>query len=156
MTFSRLRLTAEETQALLAQGRWGVLSTADADGQPYGVPINYVYDPQKQLIYCHCASAGQKLANITANSRVSFTVVTEERILEEAFVSNYRSVIVQGRAEIYTDPAQMERPLALLCNALAPSTTAKQREDVIARYLPAVRIIAIHIEHLTGKENHDT
>lgn len=156
MTFSRIRLTAAEAQAQLAQGRWGVLSTADASGQPYGVPINYVYDPQQQLIYCHCAAAGQKLANIAVNSQVSFTVVAEEHILEEAFVSNYRSVIVQGRAEIYTDPAQMERPLALLCAALAPSTTAKQRKDVIARYLAAVRIIAIHIERLTGKENHDT
>ena len=78
MTFSRIRLTAEEAQALLAQGRWGVLSTADANGQPYGVPINYVYDPQQQLIYCHCAAAGQKLANISDNRQVTFSKVTEE------------------------------------------------------------------------------
>lgn len=156
MTFTRIRLTPEEAQTILAQGRWGVLSTADADGQPYGVPINYVYDSEQQMIYCHCAAVGKKLANIAANSRVSFTVIAEERILEEAFVTNYRSVIVQGTAEIYQDPAKMKRPLDLLCAALAPNTTSKQRSDVIARYLPAVRILAIAVEQLTGKENQDT
>lgn len=111
MTFTRIRLTPEEAQTILAQGRWGVLSTADADGQPYGVPINYVYDSEQQMIYCHCAAAGKKLANIAANSRVSFTVIAEERILEEAFVTNYRSVIVQGTAEIYQDPAAIRSAL---------------------------------------------
>ena len=51
MTFNRLRLSEEEAQSILAQGRWGVLSTAAADGQPYGVPLNYVYD-RPRLFYC--------------------------------------------------------------------------------------------------------
>ncbi len=156
MTFNRLRLSEEEAQSILAQGRWGVLSTAAADGQPYGVPLNYVYDRDRQLIYCHCAASGQKLAYLAANPRVSFTVVAEEHILEAAFVSNYRSVIVQGRASLYQTPSDLQRPLQLLCAALAPSTSAEERNNVIARYLSGVRVIAISIEQLTGKENKDT
>lgn len=156
MTFNRLRLSKDEAQSILAQGRWGVLSTAAADGQPYGVALNYVYDRDRQLIYCHCKACGQKLANLCANPRVSFTVVAEEHILEAAFVSNYRSVIVQGRAILYETPSDLELPLQLLCASLAPNTTAEERNDVIARYLSQVRIIAISIDQLTGKENKDT
>ena len=156
MTICRKHLTRKEAEAVLSRGRWGVLATVSADGQPYGVPLNYVYDDKRQLIYCHCAPSGRKLAHLRTNDRVSFTVVTEEHIVEDAFVSNYESVIVQGRAAIYDEPDQLTEALQLLCAALAPSTTAKQREDVIARYLNGVRIIAIAIEDLSGKENQDT
>lgn len=50
MSFKRLALTHEQAQTILRHGRWGVLSTATADGVPYGVPINYGYDEASS---CH-------------------------------------------------------------------------------------------------------
>ena len=35
-------LSREEAFEILALGEWGVLSTCDAEGWPYGVPINHV------------------------------------------------------------------------------------------------------------------
>lgn len=156
MSFKRLTLTHQQAQTILRNGRWGVLSTATADGVPYGVPINYGYDEAAHAIYCHCAPNGRKLDNIAANSAVSFTVVASETLLEDAFISNYRSVIVQGRAQIITDAAAKEAMLQLLCAQLTPSTTLERRAEVIAQYLTAVRLIKIDILSLSGKENQDT
>ena len=52
-------LDASAAKRLLAHGEYGILSTVDADGQPCGVPLNYVY--RNDAIYFHCAHAGHKI-----------------------------------------------------------------------------------------------
>lgn len=156
MTIIRTGLGIAAMKEVLDKGQWGVLSTISENGQPYGVPLHYVYDHEKNMIYCHCSPGGQKVINIRNNPNVSFNVVGEWRVLEDAFISNYKSVIITGTATIYEDGDQMRRPLELLCAHLAPTTTDKQRQTVIDRYLKLVRIIAITIKEMTGKENRDT
>ena len=46
----------------LTEHEYGVLSTVGTDGQPYGVPLNYVY--KDNCIYFHCALTGHKIENI--------------------------------------------------------------------------------------------
>jgi len=81
---------------LLQRGEYGVLSTVDAEGQPYGVPLNYVY--MKGAIYFHCALVGAKLDNIATHDRVSFCVVGRTRVLPAEFSTEFESVIVFGQA----------------------------------------------------------
>ncbi|MBI5895396.1 MAG: pyridoxamine 5'-phosphate oxidase family protein [Desulfobacterales bacterium] len=50
-------IAADEAVKLLAEGEYGILSTVDDAGQPYGIPINYVY--KDHHIYFHCALTGQ-------------------------------------------------------------------------------------------------
>lgn len=47
------QLSDEVAYALLKGGEYGVLSTVDEDGQPYGVPVSYALEGN--LIYFHCA-----------------------------------------------------------------------------------------------------
>jgi nitroimidazol reductase NimA-like FMN-containing flavoprotein (pyridoxamine 5'-phosphate oxidase superfamily) len=48
-----------EASRLLATGEYGVLSTVGEDGQPYGMPLNYVY--KNDVICFHCARVGPKI-----------------------------------------------------------------------------------------------
>ena len=50
MRLKSQQLSEEETIALLDAGEYGVLSTIGANGYPYGVPINYIYDDGKIYI----------------------------------------------------------------------------------------------------------
>ena len=68
LRLQKRRLDAQNSEEILRKGEYGVLSTCGADGQPYGVPLNYVYEDGK--IYFHCAAEGRKLDNIAVNSRV--------------------------------------------------------------------------------------
>jgi hypothetical protein len=45
----------DEALELIQAGEYGFLATAGEDGQPYGVPLNYVF--QKNSIYFHSAKA---------------------------------------------------------------------------------------------------
>ena len=63
-------ISEDEALELLTRAEYGVLSTVDENGQPYGVPLNFcVVDG---CIYFHCAVEGHKIDNIEQNSAVSF------------------------------------------------------------------------------------
>ncbi len=89
-------ITETEARELLERGEYGILSTCDADGQPYGIPLSYcVID---NAVYFHCATEGHKLENIAANSNVSFCVVGNTEVLPDQFATRYESVVVSGKA----------------------------------------------------------
>ncbi len=73
-----------------------VLSTVPAEGQPYGVPVNYSYPPEG--LYFHCVVEGHTLENLSGNSPVSFCVVGRTEAWPDKFETKYESVIVFGRA----------------------------------------------------------
>ena len=77
------RAQSESTAVeILKKGSYGVLSTVGADGYPYGVPVNYVYDDVK--IYFHCAKSGHKLDAVRASRKIC------------AFRARFHSLLLQN------------------------------------------------------------
>jgi len=89
-------ISLHEAVGILGAAEYGVLSTVDNHGQPYGVPLSYVY--KNNAIYFHCAVDGQKLDNLADNHKVSFCVVGSTRVLPESFGTMYESTVVSGLA----------------------------------------------------------
>lgn len=138
--------------AVLERGTWGVLATVDDDGQPYGVPVNYVFDGEESILI-HGAPEGHKLANLRGNPRASFTVVSRAETLPEEFTTAFESVIAFGRA---TELAGEEKRSALvrLAARLGPDDAAA-RGAYIDAGLERVAAIRFRIERLTGKRRQD-
>lgn len=141
------QLRSEETDHLLQTGVYGVLSTADPRGVPYGVPLNYVY--HNNVIYFHCAVDGLKLDLLNQNSQVSFCVVVDAIIVPERFSTLYSSVILSGRASEVFDLEKRDGLIALL-----DKYSAGYLEPGI-RYLEKAwertKVYRIDINHCTGK-----
>lgn len=93
-------------QELLRSASYGMLSTADAQGNPYGVPLSYVY--MGGNIYFHGALEGRKASNARSNQRASFCVVDGAEPLPEKFSMRYRSVIVSGEITEVDGPEKRE------------------------------------------------
>ena len=147
------RLTSlDEAKEILKAGEYGVLCTASAEGQPYGIPINYSYEDAEGYIYLHCAVTGKKLDYLAQNSRVSFVVTTRSEIVAEKFTTRYESAVVTGTAALVEDEQEKMRILGLLCDRLAPGAI-KGREEMIKNYHSKTKIIKITIEALSGKRN---
>jgi hypothetical protein len=90
-------IIADDAFEILKNAEFGILSTVDKENQPYGVPLSFcVYNKN---IYFHCAKEGYKINNLDSNSKVSFCVVGNTKILPDQFSTNYESTIVFGRAE---------------------------------------------------------
>ncbi len=140
-------ISTEAASELLATAEYGILSTVSADGEPYGVPLNYVW--RDQHIYFHCATSGHKLDNIAAQPRVSFCVVGQTRLLPELFATEYESAIAFGQA---TEAQGEERSAALvwLLEKYCPDFV-KEGKDYILRKDQVTRVIKIKVDQVSGK-----
>jgi uncharacterized protein len=134
-------------EKILAAGDFGVLSTIDEAGQPYGVPLNYIYLDGN--IYFHAAYQGHKIDNIISNPQVSFCVVGENEIIAEQFTTRYESVICFGKAILVENEEKMKALVGLL-ERFTPNHLEKGKKS-IDKSIDSVAIVKISIEYLTGK-----
>ena len=96
------------------------------------------------------AKQGHKLDAIAKNDKVSFCVVDLDDIQPERYTTYFRSVIAFGRARVLEEE---EKRVAI--EALAAKYTPDDpegRKQEIEREYRALCVVAIEIDHLSGKE----
>lgn len=140
-------LPMDSVVLLLQAAEYGVLSTVDAQGQPYGVPLNYVFS--RGCLYFHCALEGRKLDNLLANRKVSFCVVGRTRLLPAEFSTEYESVIVRGEA-VEVQGAERHQALLELIEKYSPEFIDAGRR-YIEMHDKRTKIVRIDIQAMTGK-----
>lgn len=152
MRRTKQEISREECIKLLTEEKRAVLSVIGDDGYPYGVPINFYYDPDTDKIYFHCAKAGHKLDAMLADDKVCFTVYNTGYHKDDwsYFVT---SVIVFGRAKVMTDESLMREKIKLFGMKYYP--TAEEVDEEIRKDFARVNFIEISIDHMTGKLVHE-
>ena len=143
------QMSDESANELLLSGEYGVLSSVDNNGQPYGVPVNYVFDGL-ETIYFHCAKQGHKLDNLKTNPKVCFTVVGNTQVMNWKFTTAYESVIVFGIAhEVEGDEKYLG--LRMLALKYSPDYEDNFNKDIEKAMIPT-QVMKIQVKQLTGKE----
>jgi len=132
------RLSQEEARTLLTTGRVGRLGCV-YEGEPYVVPINYVF--YGESIYSH-SLPGRKLEALRANPRACLQV---DEVKDEY---HWRSAIAFGAYEEITDPTERERAVRAL-QAGFPKLTPVESVPVHDGQSSVV-IFRIRIERITG------
>lgn len=148
MRRSRQCLPAAECRRILEQGKTGILAVCGDGGYPYTVPLNYVYAEGR--IYFHCATEGHKLDAIRAQAKVSFCVIERDEVVPETLSTDYRSVVLFGRARILERPEEIRQAARLLGLKYCPDEAKVEAE--IAHDMPRLACVEIVPEHVTGKE----
>ena len=136
-----------ETEELLTNGEYGILSTIGKNGQPYGVPLNYTYT--NNCIYFHCATSGHKLENIQNNPRVSFCVVGHTNVLAAEFTTRYESVMIFGVAS-EVQGAEKYNALVWLLEKYS-AKFIEEGKNVISKMEKVTKVLKIQIDHISGK-----
>ena len=140
-------LSEADIEQILRVGEYGVLATVGPDGQPYGVPLNYIC--MNGNIYFHCALVGQKLDNIAHNERVSFTVVGRTEVLPAEFSTGFESVIAFGTASLISGD---ERYAALMGLAEKYSSDfIAEAPAYIEKFDKQTAVVRVRVERVTGK-----
>jgi len=141
-------LSQEDTKAVMERCTNGVMACLGDDDFPYAVPLSYVYFNGR--IYFHSAKAGHKIDAIKRNPKVSFAVIDEDTIVSKEFTSYFRSVIAFGKARIAEGEERMEAFRALVEKYSGEQPEEAKRKEIAE--CERACIIAIDIEHMTGKE----
>ena len=143
-------LSPAACDAILQAGTSGVLALSGADGQPYAVPLSYVYHEGK--VYFHCARAGHKLDLLNQNPKVSFCVIGQDQVVPEQYTTYYRSVIVFGTVRRLTAGEEKRAAILALARRYSPDEPAEKVDAEIARYWDALCMLELTPDHITGKE----
>lgn len=143
-------LSPAACDAILQAGTSGVLALSGADGQPYAVPLSYVYHEGK--IYFHCAKTGHKLDLLDQNPKASFCVIGQDQVVPEQYTTYYRSVIVFGTVRRLTAGEEKRAAILALARRYSPDEPAEKVDAEIARYWDALCMLELTPDHITGKE----
>lgn len=144
------KTSVEECQEILINSKRGVLSVYGDDGYPYGIPVNFYYDKSTNIIYLHGAKEGHKIDAIKKCNKVCFTTWNEGYQEPNNWWWHIRSVVAMGKAEFVVDEKNMIHQLRNIGKKYFPETV--DIEKIINSSLNRVGVIAIKIEHLTGKD----
>ncbi|NLF80492.1 MAG: hypothetical protein GX572_04785 [Clostridia bacterium] len=117
-------LPEERIAEILRRSHWGTLSTVDADGGPYGVPIGFAWDESDGSLILHTYHSGQKLENINRDSRVCFSIVGGSELVTDKFSANFESLIIFGRMEKVAEGEETIRAAKVFCRKFAPKIVA--------------------------------
>jgi len=147
MRRKNLKIDDQKAKSILTNGEYGVLSTVDENGQPYGVPLNYAY--MDGYIYFHAAQAGHKIDNIAFNDRVSFCIVGKTKVIQSEFTTKYESVICFGKAKVVEGEEKLKGLMGLIEKYSPDYLNAGKK--AIEKSLKNVAVIKIEIEYISGK-----
>lgn len=139
----------EEAKTLLHNNRRAAFSVNGDDGYPYTVPINFFYDEAENRIYFHSAKAGHKVESLKKDNKVCFTTWDDGYLEDGEWACHVSSCVVFGRAVLLDDAKITEEKIRILATKYYPS--AEEVEKEIAKDIKAAQLIAIDIEHISGK-----
>lgn len=143
------QVSREDCERVLREAPRGVLSLIGDDGYPYGIPMDFFYVPEENIIYFHCAKVGHKIDAIKACTKGCFTVWDEGFKKAGDWAWNITSVIAFGQLELIGDPQRTREKVFQLALKYYPTQEEAQAE--LDSAASRVQLIALHIEHLTGK-----
>ena len=133
------RMSREESDALLRSQRIARLGCV-ADGYPYVVPVNYVFDGESAFSH---SLPGRKIEAMRASPRVCLQV---DEVRDQF---HWQSVLAFGTFEELTNPDERSRALNLLLSLFPRLTPVESliAEDANA---PAPIVYRVRVERLTG------
>lgn len=134
-------LEHEEVRTIVARNFWGVLSTLDPDGQPYGVPIIYGYDGAFHAVL----REGRKVRNMEAHPRVCLNVVEVENGAKA-----WRSVVITGKVSFVDADEAMQAAIEVM-RAQYPGVPTRSGASVAALREQGFRVMRLDVEEMTGR-----
>ena len=141
-------LSKPDIERIMEEAEYGVMSSMDINGYPYGAPLSFVMINEK--IYFHCAAnTGHKVENIRNNPKVCFTVVGYTEPLPDKFATVYESVVTFGTANEVTGETK-KSALKMLIEKYS-SDYKESGLQYIEIMLEKTSVFEISIDHITGK-----
>jgi len=145
-----------DTELLMRESKVGRIGVCN-DGEPYIVPVLFVYDKIKGEILFHCAKKGKKMQILKTNPKVCFETDEMSKLVLSKSPCNsnllYRSVIAFGKATFIDDAVEKAQAL----NSLMKKYAEGPEVDLITPEKAVnTQIVKIKITSKTGKTNNKT
>jgi len=144
-----------EIDRILSEAHYAVIALVDGD-EPYVVTLSCGYDAPRKRLCFHVATAGRKLEIIERDSRACVTVIEDLGYKTGECAHPFRSVVMEGRMRVVSDPAETRQAMRVLIGQLESPDDAEQ---VFSRNkleddapLKRFKMLVFEIADITAKE----
>jgi hypothetical protein len=150
-------MSEEDSVALLQRALVGRIGTVDAEGTPYVVPLNFVYENEGRRVHFHLArQPGHLSSNLAFSPKVCFEVDEPGPLFAtgEAGCDSdqaYESVVCFGRAALVSDEDEKERIARLFFRKYIDEHMPGRSYDPQLVWLAAVEFVTLEATVVTGK-----
>lgn len=144
-------LTHEQALEVFNDAEFIVVSTRDAENNPYGVPYSFALS--EDTLYLHSSNqGGLKIDCFRHDSRVCVTAVVDVQsfFAEGDFSTYYRSAIASGCIREVTQPVEFKKALVALCMKYSPEAKGHIAK-AIKQSSAHTSVWALDIKELSGK-----
>jgi len=164
MTIGELRLpdramSEEDSVALLHRALVGRIGTAGADGTPYVVPMNFVYEHAARRIHLHLArQPGHLASNLEFSSKVCIEVDEPGPLVATGETGcetdqAYESVVCFGEAHVVSDQSERTRIARLFVQKYVDQAMPGRSCKPGLVFLDIVDFVTVEIAAMTGKRS---
>ncbi len=143
-------LGQKEIERILKDNTSGVLFVIDENGDPYSVPLSYIF--YNGSIYFHSAKSGHKINAINNCKKSTFCIIDKDDVKPEKFTTFYKSVIAFGNVEIVNDDEETFFAIKNISKKYYPDHNDELQAEIEKSKYKFV-IIKFNIEHITGKQS---
>ena len=150
-------MSAQDSVALLQRALVGRIGTIDAEGTPYVVPLNFVYEHRGRRIHLHLAKQrGHLASNLEFSSKACFEVDEPGPLIATGDAGcntsqAFESVICFGRAQMVSDERERQRIAALFLRKYIDEHMPGRAYEPGLPSLSETSFITVDIADLTGK-----
>jgi len=146
-------MSEEDAKNFLLEAKFGRLGMSQ-NGEPYVIPIGYIYDQKADEIYMHCAKKGRKIDAIMANPIVCFEIDEMTRVVVGDIPCEYdtifRSVIAFGTASFVEGLSKKADVVNRIFEKYAGEAA---KISITEKTVEGTQVIMIKIKSKTGKES---
>ena len=139
----------EAAVKILETNNYGTLAFMGEDGYPQSLPVNYVYIDGKIVI--HGAKSGHKARVFENPCKVSFTVVSSNKLKLEDFNTYFESVMAFGIIKTLEGKEKDEIHYAWINKLAAKALDKKLIDDYYNSALAHTNVYAIELNYISGK-----
>lgn len=139
-----------ECKKILLEEKRAAFSVIGENGYPYTIPVNFYFDESDNCIYLHGAREGHKIDAIKECNKVCFTTWNQGFKKDDNWEWNVTSVVVFGKVKFLDDSTIIKDKLRKLAAKYYP-TREEIEEEMSSQAINRVQMLAIDIEHMTGK-----
>jgi len=141
----------KEMEKILQQTKYITIAMC-CNNEPYLIILSHGYDPEKNIIYFHCASEGKKIDILKENNIVWGQALTDKGYVEGKCNHLWATVMFRGTVSFIVDAAEKRHALEVMITQLEQNPERVMKKQITEKSLKRVNIGRIDIDYMSGKK----
>jgi nitroimidazol reductase NimA-like FMN-containing flavoprotein (pyridoxamine 5'-phosphate oxidase superfamily) len=140
-----------EMKKILQQTKYITIAMC-RNNEPYLITLSHGYDPEKNIIYFHCASEGKKIDILKENNIVWGQALIDKGYVEDKCDHLWITVMFRGSVSFIVDGDKKCHALDIMIRQLEQNPERVIKKQITEKSIKRVTIGRIDIDYMSGKK----